>query len=70
MRPGQVLRIPIAHGEGNYFADPEVIDELEAKRQVMFRYCDAAGRSTDAANPNGSINNIAGICNERATSSA
>ena len=61
--PGQILRMPVAHGEGNYFADPEAIRELEAQRQVIFRYTDAAGEATDAANPNGSINNIAGICN-------
>ena len=62
---GQVLRIPIAHGEGNYFADPQVIHELEHHKRVVFRYCDASGRTTDTANPNGSINSIAGICNER-----
>ncbi len=61
---GQVLKLPIAHGEGNYFADPDVITELEATRRVVFRYCDAAGTVSDAANPNGSLNNIAGICNE------
>jgi phosphoribosylformylglycinamidine synthase len=59
---GQVLHIPIAHGEGNYFADPEVIADLEASRRVIFRYCDADGQITDAANPNGSVKNIAGIC--------
>jgi phosphoribosylformylglycinamidine synthase len=59
---GQVLQIPIAHGEGNYFADASVIAELEASRRVIFRYCDAQGRITDAANPNGAVNNIAGIC--------
>src|SRR5437868_8113022 len=53
-RRGQVLRIPIAHGEGNYFADPDVIARLEANRQVIFRYTDAAGQVIDAANPNGS----------------
>jgi phosphoribosylformylglycinamidine synthase I len=63
--PGQVLRIPIAHGEGNYFAEPEVIQALESSGRIVFRYCDASGRVTDAANPNGSLNNIAGICNER-----
>jgi phosphoribosylformylglycinamidine synthase I len=63
--PGQVLRIPIAHGEGNYFAEPEVIQTLESSGRIVFRYCDAAGRVSDAANPNGSLNNIAGICNER-----
>ena len=59
---GQVLQIPIAHGEGNYFADASVIAELEASRRVIFRYCDPQGRITDAANPNGAVNNIAGIC--------
>ncbi len=62
--PGQVLRIPIAHGEGNYFAEPEVIQALESSGRIVFRYCDATGRVTDPANPNGSLNNIAGICNE------
>jgi phosphoribosylformylglycinamidine synthase subunit PurQ / glutaminase len=61
--PGQILELPIAHGEGNYFADPAVVAELEANRQVVFRYTTAAGEQTAAANPNGSINNIAGICN-------
>jgi phosphoribosylformylglycinamidine synthase len=60
-----VLRIPIAHGEGNYFAEPDVIQSLESSGRIVFRYCDATGRVTDAANPNGSLNNIAGICNER-----
>jgi phosphoribosylformylglycinamidine synthase subunit PurQ / glutaminase len=62
-RVGQVLRMPVAHGEGNYFADPEVLRALEANRQVVFRYTDAAGQLTDADNPNGSIHAIAGICN-------
>jgi phosphoribosylformylglycinamidine synthase len=61
---GQVLSLPIAHGEGNYFADPEVIQLLESSGRIVFRYCDAAGATTEAANPNGSLNNIAGICNE------
>ena len=61
---GQRLRLPVAHGEGNYYADPEVVRQLEASRRVIFRYCDAAGEVTDAANPNGSVNNIAGICSE------
>ena len=60
---GQVLELPIAHGEGNYFADGEVVAELEANRQVVFRYTDRAGQQSEAANPNGSIHNIAGICN-------
>jgi len=61
---GQVLRIPIAHGEGNYFAEPEILDDLEASGRVVFRYCDAQGVVTDEANPNGAARNIAGICNE------
>jgi phosphoribosylformylglycinamidine synthase len=61
---GQVLRLPIAHGEGNYYAEPSVIERLEQNRQVIFRYVDASGAMTDAANPNGSIRNIAGICND------
>jgi len=60
---GQVLSIPIAHGEGNYFCDQRTLDELEGEGRVIFRYCDASGRVTDEANPNGSLNNIAGICN-------
>ncbi len=63
-RPGQVLRIPIAHGEGNYFAGTDVIARLEANRQVVFRYTDAAGEVSDGANPNGSAAAIAGLCNE------
>ena len=63
-RPGQVLRIPIAHGEGNYYAEPDVIDRLEKNRQVIFRYTTSAGRVTAEANPNGSVNNIAGLCSE------
>ena len=62
---GQVLRLPIAHGEGNYYADPETIAALESSRRVVFRYCDASGDLSDAANPNGSVRSIAGICSER-----
>jgi phosphoribosylformylglycinamidine synthase len=61
---GQRLRVPIAHGEGNYYADPGVIEELERTRRVIFRYCDERGEATDASNPNGSVHNIAGICSE------
>ncbi len=61
---GQRLRLPIAHGEGNYFADPETIADLEASRRVIFRYCNDRGEVTDASNPNGAVNNIAGICSE------
>ena len=64
-RPGQVLAIPISHGEGRYYADAETLARLEAERRVVFRYCDAAGQATAAANPNGSANNIAGIINDR-----
>ncbi len=63
-RRGQVLRIPIAHGEGNYFAQPDVLAKLEANRQVIFRYTTASGDVTDESNPNGSIHNIAGLCND------
>jgi phosphoribosylformylglycinamidine synthase I len=61
---GQRLRLPIAHGEGNYYAPPDVLDRLERNGQVVFRYVDARGEATDEANPNGAIRNIAGICNE------
>ena len=60
----QVLRLPIAHGEGNYFADPATLEALEQSRRVVFRYCSASGDITDAANPNGAAHNIAGICSE------
>lgn len=62
---GQVLSIPIGHGEGNYYAPADVVERLEANRQVLFRYCDPEGRPTDESNPNGSVHAIAGICNER-----
>ena len=61
---GQVLHLPIAHGEGNYFADADTIAALESSGRVIFRYCDAAGQVTDTANPNGSVHAIAGICND------
>jgi phosphoribosylformylglycinamidine synthase len=64
-RPGQVLQIPIAHGEGNYYADADVVARLEKNAQVIFRYATKTGEVTDEANPNGSVNSIAGICNER-----
>jgi phosphoribosylformylglycinamidine synthase len=62
---GQVLRIPIGHGEGNYYAPPDVIAALEANRQVVLRYSKPDGTIDDAANPNGSVHSIASICNER-----
>ena len=62
---GTVLRIPISHGEGNYYADPDTLDELEANNQVIFRYCTEGGAITEEANPNGSAGGIAGIVNRR-----
>jgi phosphoribosylformylglycinamidine synthase len=64
-RPGQVLTIPISHGEGSYFADADTLAMLEDSRRVAFRYVTAAGEVTAKANPNGSLNNIAGIINEQ-----
>jgi len=61
---GKVLRIPIGHGEGNYFAPPELLEKIEANRQVVLRYTDPQGRMDDEWNPNGSVNAIAGLCNE------
>ncbi len=61
----QVLHMPVAHGEGNYYADPETLAALETHRQVVFRYADASGEVTPASNINGSLNNIAGICNRQ-----
>jgi len=62
---GSVIRIPVAHGEGNYFAEPEQIEELENKQRVVFRYSDENGNVNNDFNPNGSINNIAGIINNK-----
>jgi phosphoribosylformylglycinamidine synthase len=64
-RAGEVLKIPVKHGEGAYFATPEVLAGLEARGQVFLRYCDADGAVAPSANPNGSLANIAGISNER-----
>ena len=61
--PGSALIVPIAHGEGRYFASEETIKELNANDQVLFRYSDANGNVTDESNPNGSLENIAGVCN-------
>lgn len=61
----EVITIPIAHGEGNYFAEKNIIDELEAENRIIFKYCDSEGNVTNEANPNGSINNIAGIINKK-----
>jgi phosphoribosylformylglycinamidine synthase subunit PurQ / glutaminase len=61
---GEVIKVPIAHGEGKYFADDATIKSLNENNQVLFRYCDANGNLSDAANPNGATDNIAGICNK------
>ncbi len=59
-----IYKIPIAHGEGRYYADEATLDKLEQNDQVLFRYCNADGNITEGANPNGAVRNIAGICNE------
>jgi len=64
LQRGQILRAPIAHGEGNFYAAEEELDHLERSGRVIFRYCDSEGRLTSDANPNGSARHIAGICNE------
>jgi phosphoribosylformylglycinamidine synthase len=65
LNPGQVLRVPIAHGEGNYYADQQTIASLEDEGRVAFRYCMPDGSILPQANPNGSLNNIAGILNDK-----
>jgi phosphoribosylformylglycinamidine synthase len=64
-RVGQVLKIPIGHGEGNYFAPPDMLERLEAGHQVILRYTDQQGNVDEASNPNGSVHAIAALCNER-----
>lgn len=61
---GESLRIPIAHGEGNYFVDEATLQKMKQKGQIVFKYCDEAGHVTQESNPNGSLENIAGITNE------
>jgi len=61
--PLKALKIPIAHGEGNYFAEPDIFKSILDNDQVLFRYCDESGRITEDSNPNGSLDNIAGVCN-------
>jgi phosphoribosylformylglycinamidine synthase I len=63
LRPGEILRMPIAHGEGRYFAPDSVLDLLDAGDQIVFRYCDASGEVVPSANPNGALRSIAGVCN-------
>lgn len=67
MKKGEIIRVPIAHGEGNYFADDKTLDVLEANGQVAFRYCNDNGEVTAAANPNGAARNIAGVFNAEKT---
>ena len=67
MRPGQVLKMPISHGEGKYYADRDTLARLRDNAQVVFRYCTEEGRLTKEANPNGSLDNIAGVVNEAGT---
>lgn len=64
IKTGTILRMPVAHGEGSYFADPGTIADLESKSRVVFRYVDRLGNESVESNPNGSLRNIAGICNE------
>jgi phosphoribosylformylglycinamidine synthase len=64
---GEIFKIPIAHGEGRYYATEDILDQLEANQQILFRYCDEVGKIVPEANPNGSARNIAGICNKDRT---
>jgi phosphoribosylformylglycinamidine synthase len=66
-RPGQVLKMPISHGEGKYYCDGPTLRSLKEKNQIVFRYCEEDGRITKDANPNGSLENIAGVVNEEGT---
>jgi phosphoribosylformylglycinamidine synthase I len=61
---GEALKLPIAHGEGRYFADDKLLDEMESEGQVIWKYCDAEGNMSNESNPNGSTRSIAGICNK------
>ncbi len=65
IKPGTVLKIPIGHGEGCFFAPEETLKSIEEKKQVVFRYCDSGGQITTESNPNGSLRSIAAVCNER-----
>ena len=64
IKPGEVIKIPVAHGEGNYFIEDGSLETLIESSQVVFRYCDEDGNPKPLSNPNGSVHNIAGICNE------
>jgi phosphoribosylformylglycinamidine synthase len=67
IRPGQVLKMPISHGEGRYYAAPDTLRQLKERNQVVFRYCTETGEPTKEANPNGSLENVAGVVNEEGT---
>ena len=60
----EAIKVPVAHGEGRYFANDKTLEELEMHRQIIYRYCDENGNITKESNPNGAIHNIAGICNK------
>src|SRR5665811_2544109 len=62
---GEVIKIPIAHGEGRYYADAETLEKLSSQKQILYRYCDEKGDMNENLNPNGSTENIAGICNKQ-----
>jgi len=64
-KTNDAIKIPVAHGEGRYFADDKTLEELETHQQIIYRYCDEKGSITETGNPNGAINNIAGICNKQ-----
>jgi phosphoribosylformylglycinamidine synthase subunit PurQ / glutaminase len=64
LKRGQILKMPVKHGEGCYYADAATLERLHKNRQILLRYVDSKGKPTEAANPNGSVENIAGICNE------
>jgi len=64
LKEGEVVKIPIAHGEGRYYADESTMASLKANDQILFQYCDEEGNVSKETNPNGSLDNIAGICNE------
>jgi phosphoribosylformylglycinamidine synthase subunit PurQ / glutaminase len=64
VKKGQILKIPVKHGEGCYFADAATLERMRKNRQILLHYVDAKGKPTPAANPNGSVENIAGVCNE------
>ena len=65
LSPQKVIRLPIAHADGNFYADSKTIKDIVSNNQIIFRYCDSSGRVTKESNPNGSIEAIAGICNKR-----